>query len=482
MNVASAAVAGLYTIWLTAFLVVETGPADYGAWATIVAILSPLLIVDSGLGFVVIRSAARRSAGRTDAAADAETAHALFVVLGAVASVIGLGLAVVPAAILGLTGRAAEATTTTAVVLALDFGVVVGSSALGGLLRGQRRYDAVLVSSLIQSVAGAGLSIALVPSVGLPGAAAAQLVSHVVGRAILLGFVARLAPWFSLRPGRPKPGHARAALRFAAPLIVMSIAAQLSFSTDVLVVGAVAGATAASWIAVGSRLPTLALSLVSIASDVIFPVFVEETTRRPGPPPLLWRSLVAAGFMGGCAFLFLALAREEILDLWLPGFDPLASAVFGIYCVPWAIHLPAHVLTLVLISGSRHRVLAPLVLTEAVGNLALSIALVSVVGPIGAALGSLVAVAFFNGLVLPIVFSRRLAVPLAGVMGAMAGGLLLGGLIAGAGWLVSTLWIGSPFHLAIHTVVTAILGVAGLGILWTRRRPGGSVSVARVST
>ena len=58
LNVGSLALAGVYTIWLTAYLVTQLGDEQFGAWVTIAAVLTPLLVLDAGLGLLVIRAAA----------------------------------------------------------------------------------------------------------------------------------------------------------------------------------------------------------------------------------------------------------------------------------------------------------------------------------------------------------------------------------------------------------------------------------------
>jgi O-antigen/teichoic acid export membrane protein len=472
LNVGSVLLAGVYTIWLTAYLVGSLGNAGYGAWATITAILTPLMVLDAGLGLLVIRAAAAHGTREAESTAEVTAAHGLYLGLGTVGLVAGIVLGFLPGPLLGLSDAEAQQTRLAAWILAADFGLVIGTSALPGLLRGRRRFDAMLAASLAQVAGGVVLTIILVPSLGLVGAALAQLASHAIGRFVQLGFVRRLVPWFSPMPRPPRWRYLRTVLRFSGPLIVISIASQISFSTDVLVVGAIAGATAASAIAIGARLPILAVSLLTVATDVLFPVFVEEERLQPGRPPvLLRRGLLAAGLMSGCAFAFLASARTEILAVWVPGVDPIAETVFAIYCATWAIHVPAHVLALVIIAHDRHMVLAPIVLIESIANLVLSIGFVLAIGPVGAAIGSFIAVGISNGLVLPVVTRARIGVGIGRILSASVIGLTAGGLIAGFAWVVvEVVGLEAVPRLIAQTVVTGALGLAALALAWTGGR------------
>jgi O-antigen/teichoic acid export membrane protein len=468
MNVASVVLGGAYTIWLTAYLVAHLGTGAYGAWATITAVLLPLMVLDAGLSLLVIRAAAAHRMRPDESAVEVTTAHGLYLGLGGIGLVLGLVLGLLPSALLGLSEADAQQVRYTGWILAADFGLIIGTSALPGLLRGHRRYEAIAASSLVQVAAGVVLTVVLLPSLGLVGAAVAQLLSHLAGRLVQLVLVRRLVPWFSPVPQRPRWTYLRTVMRFSGPLIVISLASQISFSTDVLVVGAIAGATAASSIAIGSRLPILAVSLLSIATDVLFPVFVEDERRQPGRPPVLMRrALLAAGLMSGCAFLFLASARTEILALWVPGVDPIAGTVFAIYCATWAIHGPAHVLALVVIAHDRHALMAPIVVVEAIGNLVLSIALVLAYGPVGAAVGSLVAVGISNGVVLPLVTRARLGIGLGGIYGASVAGLSAGVAIAAAAWaVVEVAGLADTARLLVQATLTGIVGLAALAVAW----------------
>ena len=472
LNVGSVVLAGAYTIWLTSYLLGWLGSDGYGTWATIAAVLTPLMVLDAGLGLLVIRASAAHGTRTLDLEVEVTTAHGLYLGLGTIGLIVGIVLGLVPGALLGLSEADAQQARFASWILAADFGLIIGTSALPALLRGRRRYDAIVAASGVQVATGVLLTVALVPSLGLVGAAIAQLLSHAVGRVVQLALVRRLVPWFSPVPRPPQWVYLRTVLRFSGPLIVISIASQISFSTDVLVVGAISGAAAASAIAIGARLPVLAISLLSVATDVLFPVFVEEERLQPGRPPgLMRRGLLVAGLMGGCAFLFLASARTEILAIWVPDVDPIAATVFAIYCATWALHVPAHILVLVIIAHDRHTPLAPIVLVESIANLLLSVALVLLIGPVGAAIGSFIAVAISNCVVLPILTRARIGVGLGWIYAASVAGLLAGGLIAAFAWgIVELTTLDGIARLVTQTTITGVLGVVGLVVAWTGGR------------
>jgi O-antigen/teichoic acid export membrane protein len=264
---------------------------------------------------------------------------------------------------------------------------------------------------------------------------------------------------------------------FAAPLLVISIAGQLSFSADVVIVGAFSGAVAATWVTVGARLPGLALSLAHLAADVMFPFYVEEAhAQKPADSSALHRGLELAGFLGGAAFVALLLARQGLLHTWVGDANPVAVAVMSLYCLAWLIHMPAHILTLLLIARGRHGALVPVIVIEALANLGLSIALVQVMGPVGVAVASFAAVAVSNVILIPTLAHRATGISLTVAIWSAGRGWLLGALAAVSGYLMAEAASPSPIlGLAIQVATTAALSTAWLWFVW--RAP----SVARVA-
>ena len=479
MNVAASVVGGAYLVWLVGYLVNRVGANDFGVWVSIGAILSPLAVLDAGLSLVVVRAAADRLAGSESAAHDARAATSLYAILGTLALGLGAALALLPERLLDLSADAAEQARLVAWILAADYALLLATAAWGAVLRGTRRYGAVFVAAVVQAVVGVALTVLLVDDWGLPGAAGAQIAAHAAGRLTQLIAVRRIAPWFRATPDRPEAAFVRRVARFAAPLVVIAVAAQLSFATDVLVVGAIAGASAASWIAVGARLPALAVALVRIAADVLFPVFVEQRhDRRAADSGTVRFGIRLATFVGSATFVSLLLARDPILRLWIGDYDVLASTVFAIYCLTWMVHMPAHILALVMVARGRHSIMAPVVLGEAIVNISLSVALVTWVGPVGAAIASLTAVGISNVTVLPLVARQTVGVGLRSSAAQAAIGAIVGAGVSVAAYsLAHGAGLPVTYTLLAQAVLTAVGGAAGAWILW-RHGPKPSIDAA----
>lgn len=468
LNVGASAIGGVYLVWLVAFLLRNSGAEQFGIWATATAVLAPLSVLDAGLSYIVIRSTAARAAGDEEAERDTRSASSLYAFLGLTALACGAAIAILPGVILKLQGGALALSVGISLILALDYALLLGTSAWGGILRGLRRYDSVFAASAAQAIVGVAGTVLAVGLFGLIGAALAQLAAHAVGRAVQVVALRSAAPWFHVVPGRPAFSYLKRVMGFAAPLLVISIAGQLSFSADVVIVGAFSGAVAATWVTVGARLPGLALSLAHLAADVMFPFYVEEAhVQKPADSSALHRGLELAGFLGGAAFVALLLARQVLLQVWVGDANPVALAVMSLYCLAWLVHMPAHILTLLLIARGRHGALVPVIVIEALANLGLSIALVQVMGPVGVAVASLAAVAVSNVILIPILAHRATGISLTVAIWNAGRGWLLGALAAVSAYLIAEAAPSSAaFGLGIQVTMTAALSAAWLWFVW----------------
>lgn len=475
MNVGGGILFGIYVLWLTAFLYMRAGPSAFAVWVSVGAVIAPLSVLDAGLTLAVTRSTAASAAGRDGNVQELATAVSLYAGLGAFAVAAALLLTAVPVLTLSLSGEAATTAVAVGLFLGLDLAVgLVTTPWLSGL-RGMRRFHGVFIGSAVQVMAGIPLTLVLFDPFGLPGAAVAQVVARIAGRAASGIVLRRAAPWFPMRPRVPQEGPVRRVLSFSGPLIVIAVAGQVSFASDVLVVGAFAGSLAASAFAIGAKLPALASSFVQQALDVFFPSFVSGAaagdTAKRGIADWVLR---LAGLMGCAIFLFLILTRDQVLELWVGPVDPLASQVLLIYALAWCIHAPAHVIALMLVASGRHRQLAPIIGLESIVNLALSITLVLAVGPIGAAVGSLVAVGVSNLALVPWLGRRQLSLPTSASVRCLGWGGILGVAIAvTASTLPAIVVEPGRVLFVLQCSLGAVLGGAAVVRLWPKPDRGG---------
>jgi O-antigen/teichoic acid export membrane protein len=433
-------VPGLYSLFLIAYLLRVLGPEGYAPWATTVALLGWLLLLDAGLSATTTREAARAVSGEGTAADRVMTANVAYGLLGAGGMVLGVVLCLLTPVILGLTGVNAIDAWLVGVFLSLDTALVIGTSGWTGTARGARRFDLLLLSNVVQVAVAIAVLVALLPLLGLVGAAIAQPVGRAFGRGTLALVLHRLLPWFVTRPSWPGLSRLLALGAFSLPILAIQAANQLGIGADVIVVGAFSGATAAGLYAAGSQFVRYVAMFVMPAIGVVLPAFSAAAYNRvEATPGILVRTLACVGLIAGTVFGGMALEAEQALNLWIGAADPLAVAVMRLYALTFAAIVPAYVMILMLIARDQHRVVGLVVLVEAVLNLVLSLLLIRLIGPIGVALSTLAVVAVDDILVIPVITARALGMHLGTVLVPA-----LGGLAAGAGIVLVTQLVPLP--------------------------------------
>ena len=432
-HMAAIMVPGLYAVLLIAYLLRTLGPEAYGIWAAATALVGYLTLLDAGLSATTARAAARAVAGDDGAIDQVRTAYAAYALLGGIAVLIGTLVGTLIPAILRLEGAVAQEAWTVAAFLALDLGIVIGTAGWMGTLRGTRRFREMLVVNVVQVAVAALLLVALLPGLGLVGAAAAQPMGRIVGRSLAAVILARQVSWFRARPRWPGWASIRAVTAFSLPILAMQTATQLGVGTDVLIVGAAAGPSAAGLYAVGAQLSRYVGYFLFPALGVMLPSFSAAYVRRPeGVPDLVRRAVLLAGLIGGTVYGLMALQAETLIRIWSDGTAAVSVQVLILYALAWTIVTPTHVMMLMVIASGRHRVIGAIVLTEALVNLVLSIVLVSIMGPLGAAVSSFVVILLDDLLILPVVATRALQTRTRPILLRSLGGALTGIGIAAA--------------------------------------------------
>jgi O-antigen/teichoic acid export membrane protein len=402
-NAASWIALGILAFASSAIIFRRIGQESYGIWATVAAFRAFVMFLDGGLALGVSRDAARVHLDGEDAQPRLASARLLYLLLGASAAVIGIVASDLPGALLHLGGPQRQTAQYVTVLAALDTGLALSMSPLAALLRGRSHFRILAIGSSIQAVAGIGLILALTPPLGLVGSAGALLMA----RALSGGWY---AAWLWKRErALLKIGSSRKhreVLRFAAPVWVIAAATQIGVGTDVPIVGAFYGPSAASAYAIGALLPAMAAGLLFVLIDSSFPRLAAAAPTDLGGQ--IERLLLAGCMFAGLGFGTLALNGGAVITAWVGRAPPLSVSVLALYTVSRALNVPAHVLTIGAIARAQHRILALLVIAEGSVSFLLSLLLAATWSPLGPAVATLGTLAFSNLIAVPVLLLRRL--------------------------------------------------------------------------
>jgi O-antigen/teichoic acid export membrane protein len=409
---AAAIVSGLL---VTPIAVHAVGKQAFGVWSFIGAITIYLSVLDFGVGPAIVRFGAE-ARGRNaveDLNEVASSGLALYAVIGAITLPIGLVLAwIVPWAghvphRLVWDARAATLLIVLSLVLRFPLGL------FNNLLVAQQRWDLQNLGALVGTALYAILVATLIPHFGgIVLLAGLTLGTGIVRLTLPLLWLRRELPDLHLSRRLVSRQRIRELTTFSSSNFLVHVAQKIVFSTDVIVVAVVLGASPAAVYGVPAKLFALVFGVGTAATSLMFPAFAElegsgDVERQ--------RRLLLSGLRGGMALmLVLALPLLFIPDLlihaWIGGGFHGSYAVMAILAAVLLVHQPIYVLTQFLIARGLQREIAITSIVTTLVNLALSFALAATIGIWGVALSTLV-----TDLAMLAWITPRIAAPAAGV-------------------------------------------------------------------
>ncbi len=446
---AGQAVSAVGGLFLVAFAFRRLGASTYGGYALVVTVLGLLGTVNYGFNMSVVRAAASDNPSfspeeTAQARRDVQVANSAYGVMGGIAVLISV--ASIPALI---TVRSRNAGNTYALpitvgLVGLSVGLSLATSAYTGLPTGRRQFHVPAIAGILGVTVNIAVVVAMLGWLGLPALGLGLVANALVNTVFPAAWLKLREPWFHLLPGRVRWTEVRRVGSFALPLLVISVYGQVIAATDLVVVGAVATAAAVAFYKVGHLAPTQAVSWLFNGYDTIFPYLAASRDKSDQEAATLFLTRIAS-YVTGSAFCTMALLRADVVTVLIGHRTVLAEEVFLVFCGVWLVNIPVHGLMLLLIARGRQSVFIPLVAAEAFANLALTVVFAIVLGPIGAALATLVTVVVTNVIVLPVLVRKefismtswRIAgngLACCGIGGAVAAAAVVPVLALGPGW------------------------------------------------
>lgn len=462
---------------VTPIVIHSIGKPAFGVWSFIGAVTIYLSVLDFGVGPSIVRFAAeaRGRGAHDDLNEVASTGLAMYAGVGLATLPIGIALAwVVPwasGAPHRLVWDARVATLLAVLALAARFPLGL----FNNLIVAQQRWDLQNLGSLVSTTLYALLVAVLMPRYGgLVLLAALTLGASLLRLLLPLLWLRRELPALRIRRNLVTGARLRELLGFSFSNFLVHIAQKIVFSTDVIVVGIVLGASAAGVYAVPAKLFALTFGIGTAFTSLMFPAFAElegagaiERQRR----------LLLSGLRAGTALmLLLALPLLLIPDLlihaWIGGGFHGSYAVLAILAGVLLVHQPIYVLTQFLIARALQREVAWVSIATTVANLALSFVLAWAWGIRGVAVSTLVTDAAALAYILP-----RYAVPAAGASRSMLIGALarpaVPALAAAGVVLVALARVWEPRTLASLALLGALWAVTAAAGIWRWGLAGG---------
>lgn len=382
--------------FLAPFILHRLGDIAYGVWVLAVSVVAYLNLLDLGMQSSVLRFVSKgHTQGDHEGASEALSA-ALWVRLriSAVVLILSGTLAALFPHLFSI--PAALATDARLAVLLIGFTTALSMSVgvAGGVLSGLNRYDLQNYVSLAQTtVRVIGVVAVLRTGHGIVAIGLCELLATSVGLSLLVFTARRLYPQLRIYFRKPKRETLRMVWSYSAYAFLTTIAVQLVYQSDNLVVGAFVSAAAVTFYAIANSLCRYSTQIVgAIAATFVPAASTYEAAGRNDSLLKLYIHGTRATLLISLPILITFLVRgHTFISLWMgPRYAHRSGDVLIILAIPLVFAYANRVPAAIAFGVEKHKLMAIWAVGEGVANLVLSIILVRRYGIYGVALGTLI--------------------------------------------------------------------------------------------
>lgn len=381
------------------------GTSAYGLWMLTASITTYFSVFDLGYGGAMVKFVAEYRA-KNDARALNEilsTTYFIFCGVAIACYVAAIGVSFFLPQMFHLPPEQATASRIILLVVAGNVALQFPFSVFGGVVNGFQRY---YLNNVIGTASNIGAALANVIVLWAGGGLIAVVVATTVVRVAPYWLYPRNAraifPAMELKLKHFSTARLREITGFSVYMAVIDWAARLNYTVDAMVIGFFLNTAAVAIFSVGQRLGDSLLRLCFQLHTVLFPVVVhsEVTGDRAQQARVYVRAnrFQLAVSIALCGAV-IALA-DVLIPAWIrkPGFEQSALITqllaYVVISRAWTA-MPGTILK----GTGKARFVAVATMVCAVANVLLSIPLVKSMGPVGAAVGTVIPVTLLNAFV-----------------------------------------------------------------------------------
>jgi O-antigen/teichoic acid export membrane protein len=470
---------GLYAVYgaavisglvVTPIAISAIGKVEFGVWSYIGGITIFVSLLDLGVGPSIVRFAAEARGRRSDEDTNAlaSIGLAVYAVIALITIPVGAVIAWFVPALVNTPDDLVWPARICAMLVVISIAARFPLGLFYNLLGGQQRFDIQNLGNFVSTLLYAVLVAALLPhGGGLILLGAITLLTTVVRLGIPLGWLKSELPNLNLSRRYMSRARARNLIGFSFSNFLIAVAQKIVFTTDVVVVGTILGATSATLYSVPAKLFAMAFGIGTAAQSLLFPAFAEA--EGAGASDRQRRLLLTGVRVGTAGVALLAMPLifipDKIIRAWVGagyGESTWVLLVLGLVII---VHQPVALFTQYLIARARQRAIAQTLILAVMANVVLSVAMAYTVGLWGVAASTLV-----TDLAVLIFVIPRLIAPVSDVgtrdLVKAMGRPLLPALLAGA-VVLGLLGRLYPGHRLLEFVPLSVLWVVVCGgVLW----------------
>ena len=382
-------------IVLMPFTVRHLGQTEYGVWMLVASMTTYFQLLDLGYGNGVVRHLV--DADRRGDVADVNRIASTFVcVYAGIAVVACAAIAVMIGVVVPRFPHLSSAQVRVAQVLLAILGarVAIGFplTVFGAVTNARQGFALNNLVASATVVASAMCTYAVLEGGGgLLTLVAMTTAVSILGYGGYAWTAYRVMPELRIRPSYFSASRWRDVTSFSLYLFAISVAGQISFNIDNIVVGACLGPAAVAVYTIALRLSEYQRRLCDQFSGMLFPVvmaFGADGDREALKRTLVEGNRIALTLVAGASVCLVGFSGPLIVRWMGPAFAGSVTP-FNVLALAGVIVVSQAVSSNVLIAVGRHRIVTWIWAAEAAMNLVLSVALVRTMGLPGIALGKL---------------------------------------------------------------------------------------------
>jgi O-antigen/teichoic acid export membrane protein len=398
--------------FLQPFIVHRLGNVAYGVWVLAISSINYLLMLDLGMASSVVRFISKGHATQNHQESSEALSAVLWVRLqisvlvlllsGGLAAVFPHIFKVPPA--LAIDAREALLLIGVTTAISMSFGV------FGSALSALNRYDIKSYVTLIQlSVRVIGVVAVLRSGHGIVAIACCEFVAAVVGNALLAYLARKIYPEMRIKLGKPTPEVLHKIWSYSLYAFLITVAIQLVYQSDNMVVGAFVSASAVTFYNIGNTLCRYTQQVVSAMNATFTPAAsaYEATGDMEGLRALYSNGTRATLAISLPIVLTLIIRGSTFIGVWMgPQYSRTSGIVLVILATALLFSLPNNTAGSIAFGVGKHKMTAWWAIGEGIANLTLSIILARRFGLYGVAIGTLVPSLVIQLIMWPIYVSR----------------------------------------------------------------------------
>jgi O-antigen/teichoic acid export membrane protein len=382
--------------FLSPFILHRLGNIAYGVWVLAVSVVGYLSLLDLGMQRSILRFVSQGHTKQDHQGASEAISAALWVRLqiSVLALLLSVGLAIVFPHLFKIPADLANDARKAILLIGATTAVTMSVGVAGGVLSALNRYDLLNYVSLAQSaVRVIGVIVVLRQGHGIVAIAVCEFIATVVGNLLMVVVARRLYPELRVRVARPQKETLRKIWSYSSYTFLITIAVQLVYQTDNMVVGAFVSTAAVTFYSIANSLCRYAGQVIGSMDSTFMPAAsTYEAAGNKEGLLMLYKNGTRAMIMVSMPMVITLIIRgPSFIGLWMgPQYSHSSGTVLIILCIALFFSYANRTAAAISLGVEKHKTVAKWAIGEGVSNLVLSVILVHWYGIYGVAFGTLV--------------------------------------------------------------------------------------------